>query len=148
MIREANEGEGVYWSTSPMISSCLIWFPQQDFLKLGGKPGLRSRVGSGCACLGALRVLTAPAFSPKLCPDVQEYSCEIMRVNFCLRGLMEVKVSNSTTGHLMERRFIILIRKMFDVKYSLTHAPYTLSPNTQVLIPKTLSVTYMAKETL
>lgn len=123
--------------------------PQQDFLMLDGKPGLRSQVGSGCTCLGALRVLTSPAFPPKLCLDVKEYSSEVMRVNFHLYGSMEVKVSISTTGHSMERRFIILIPKTFDIKYSkLTNTPYPLPTNTQVLIPKTLSVTYMAKETL
>lgn len=108
-----------------MIGSYLIWFPQQGFLMLGGKPGLRSQVGSGCTYLGALRVLTSPVFPPKLCPDVKEYSSEVMRVNFHLYGLMEVKVSISTTGHLMERRFIILMPKTFDIKYSKRTLPFT-----------------------
>ena len=91
---------------------------------------MRSQMGSVCTCLGALRVLTAPAFSPKLCPDVKEYSSQVMRVNFPLYGLMEVKVTISTICHLMERRFIILIEKTFDIRCGkLANAPLAKYPS-------------------
>lgn len=118
-VRDQGEnGErGVYWSTSPMIGSYLIWFLNKTSSCLMENQAWDPQVGKWLYLPGGSEGLDITCLPFSALPRCEEYSSEVMRVNF-LYGLMGREVSISTTGHSMERRFIILIPKTFDIKYS------------------------------
>lgn len=76
---------------------------------------------------------------------MQEYFSEATRVDFPLCGLMELKVTISTTCHLMGGRVLIFIKKTLDTECGkLANSPLTI----QVLIPVIMNVNFYSKRNL